>query len=172
MNNPQFRNKLYSKLYGPCGLRFERVFRSKMKLAELKLFLTSFSDTFIRTHGIGMARYYQLPMAYYTPSNVFVFSKPDLLEQRLKSYRHHLQEHGVVRLVPTKITVVDATPHRALVELVWEYVDGHGDVLRNAEARYVLHRDRTEGDLRIELIDYSRVAFPQFLEQPSSSNAV
>ncbi|MEP4194096.1 MAG: hypothetical protein ABJL99_00510 [Aliishimia sp.] len=71
----------------------------------------------------------------------------------------------------SKFNVIDATPDRALVDVEWSYFDTNGHVLSTSKVQYVLCRGCAMGDLLIELVDYSVLAFPAYLEQTSSSNA-
>lgn len=141
-----------------------------MKRAELMLFFKALSDACMRQSGDVTTRYFNLPAAYYTPKNLHVFSNRDSLAARLDAYRTFLTDRGITRISPANITVIETSGERALVQVDWEYLNGHGAQQRMACAQYVLRRGQVLGDLRIELVDYSVVAYPQFMEHMSSSS--
>lgn len=133
---------------------------------DIETFLAEFAH--LQLHGCGdeMVKRIALPVAYYLPDRVLVFSKPQKLAERFDAHRAYLTVCRVTRIEARGVTILDATPSRALVQLEWHYLSDAGATLRRSHVQYVLSRPATRAALTIELVDYSTVAFPQFMQHP------
>ena len=115
-----------------------------------------------------MATHLRFPIPYYLPDRLLVFSSPENIAKRFDAHRAYLQVCRVTTIEARDLRLIDATPDRALVWLEWHYLSATNETLRRSEVQYVLCRDAdpaaTQGDLKIEMVDYDVVAFPQFMQ--------
>ncbi len=133
---------------------------------EIKTFLADLAHLQIHGSGRDMVRRMALPLAYYLPDRVLVFSSPDKLADRFDAHSAYLYVCRVTRIEARNLSILDATPNRALVQLDWHYLSCTGDTLRSARVQYVIGRAPIGGGLRLELVDYNTVAFQHFMQRP------
>jgi hypothetical protein len=140
--------------------------RSPLGRDEIEAFLATLAHLQLDGCGTDMVKLIRLPVAYYLPDRVLVFTKPEKLAERFEAHRAYLTVCRVIRIEARALRILDATPDRALVQLEWHYLSGSGATLRRSRVQYVLARTAAETSLFIELVDYSTVAFPQFMQHP------
>lgn len=138
--------------------------RPVLSRSDVADFLARLADLQMHHGGAEMAACMTLPIAYYLPDRVLVFSSQEKLAERFDIHRAYLMICRVKRIEARNIEVIDATPDRAFVRLEWHYLSQDHVALRRSEVQYVLRRPSGQSNLRIELVDYSTVAFPKFMQ--------
>lgn len=143
---------------------------SALGKAEIVTFLTTLAGLQFSVSGAVIARCMAIPIAYFLPDRTLVFTDRSKLAQRLDANQTYLQICGVTAVAPCDLHVHDASAERAFVSLTWAYQNAEGDALRHARVQYVLCRARhdpeTGADLRIEMVDYTSIAYAHFMRPP------
>lgn len=134
-----------------------------MTRSEIKLFLTAMAETQMRRTGAEMAQLYVLPIAWYLPDRTLVFSSRKVLSAQFDRFRVLLKDAGIQRVEPAHIELLDVTENRAFVDLHWHYCDKNARAKHCSRVRYVLCRDGLAGKMQVEMVDYSVLAFPEFI---------
>ena len=108
-----------------------------------------------------IAAYFAYPMPFYAKDDLAVFTAPHALTEGLRAYRHATQTAGIVDLKPR--IVAEGLPVRrySSIWVEWDHIDGDGACVLTGQARYVLHDDPGDVDPKIEMVDYTRLAFPE-----------
>lgn len=143
--------------------------RPPLSKDDIATFLADFGSLQLSGTGADMAAYLSMPIAYYLPDKVLVFTEPDRIAERFDSHRTYLQVCRVTHIEARALEVLDATSERALIQFEWHYLSAEGATLRRSQVQYVLCRASTPFGFRIELVDYSTIAFPQFMQHPYTS---
>lgn len=133
-----------------------------MTASEVVLTINTLAQLFMRQNFSALAGYFDTPVPLYTPDRVIVLKKRVWIERALMAYFGVLKNAQVVRVRPVLLDVEDTTPKRNMVLVRWEFLDAADTPVCSSTARYVLRRGDTEGRARIELIEYTEMAFPRF----------
>lgn len=137
--------------------------RPVLSRGDIAAFLARFANMQLHQNGAAMAACLQLPIAYYLPDRVLVFSSRDKIAERFDAHQAYLKVCRVTRIEARHLDVLDATTDRALVRFEWHYLSETNVTLRRSEVQYVLCRPPGQRDLMLEMVDYNTVAFPQFM---------
>ncbi len=135
-----------------------------MNSAEIRLFFTALGEMFLKGQSKALSDRCEYPLAVYLPDELVVFRNTAHLTEYLDRFAGFLREQNVQKVAPTDIVILDATPGRALISLRWAFMDRRDKPMRYSHVEYVLRRDQALGDLRIEMVNYSVLGFPQFAE--------
>ena len=135
---------------------------------DISDFLTALARLHLHGTGDEIVACLSFPIAYYLPEQVLVFTEADKLAERFTAHQAYLKVCRVTTIEARAIKILDATPDRALTQLEWHYLSADGKTLRQSDVQYVLRRAKTEIGFCIELVDYSRLGFPQYLHSPSA----
>lgn len=135
--------------------------------ADIATFLAKFGDLQLNATGADMAACLAMPIAYYLPEKVLIFTEPEKIAERFDTHRTYLQVCRVTQIEIRRLRILDATSERAFAQFEWHYLSAEGKVLRRSEVHYALCRADTPLGLQIELVDYATIAFPQFMQHHS-----
>lgn len=131
---------------------------------DVAAFLARLADLQMHHSGAEMAEHLLVPIAYYLPDRIVIFSTREKIAARLDAHRAHLYASRVRRIEARGLDLRDATPDRALVRFEWHYLCARGETLRSAQVQYVLCRPGGGPDLKLEMVDYNTIGFAQFMQ--------
>lgn len=117
----------------------------------------------------GVWQYYTYPLIIFTPGGIRIEIRPEETAEAIFA-RRALALRAGMRSVRVTIASIEERPRgRIPVELAWDFVDARGRSVGRSAMRYFCRRD-TAGTLRIEMIEFSQLAFSDTIEVPRASD--
>ena len=124
--------------------------------------LTCVGDALIADRIAHIAAYFVYPLPVYLKEDLLVFGSADTFAEALALYRAHVLKRGIVRLRPR--IVANGLPLRgsASTWVEWDHLAADGTCLGTNQVRYVFSKTAMDLYPRVEMVDYTVTAFPEF----------
>lgn len=128
-------------------------------------FLENLAHAFDQDRLDVIAQHFAYPCPFYADNNITVFGGPSALIEGLQLYRTATVKAGIVRVVPR--IVAQGVPVRGYsnVWVEWDHLTADRTCLRTNQVRYAVFQDSAALFPRIEMIDYTVIAFPEVQDQ-------
>lgn len=112
----------------------------------------------------GFVNCFDMPLPIYTPARMTILHSAVPLGRIVQDYAREMNRHGISKLRPAVIDIVEQTCQRALVMVTWDHLDHAGQPRTQSAARYVIRQSPDDAEPKIEMVQYLSMSFPQ-LEQ-------
>ena len=124
-------------------------------------FLNTLARDFAANRLAAIAENFVYPLPFYAEGGIQVFGSAATLTEGLALYHDAAAAAGLLVLVPR--IVAQGLPVRGYsnVWVEWDHMDAAGVCRRTSQVRYVFCRPAAALFPRIELVEYSRAAFPE-----------
>ena len=124
-------------------------------------FLTRLSHAFCADQLDHIAQNFTYPLPFYAKGELLVFGAPNALVEALAPYREAARKADIVRITPR--IVASGLPRKgySTVWVEWDHFDSEDTLLCTSQVRYAVFQDKLADKPRIELVDYTALAFPE-----------
>jgi hypothetical protein len=115
----------------------------------------------------GLSDHYVYPLVIYLPKGFRVEMTPKETAEMVFARRAAAVRAGMqsVRLRIAEVAEMDGG--RIPVRLSWEFLDGGGGTIARSALRYFCRRS-ADGSLRVEMIEFTEIAFPDATPRPTA----
>ena len=124
-------------------------------------FLNMLSDNFMQNRLESVAEHFAYPMPVYAQGGLLGFGAGCTLSDSMTFYSDAILRAGIVRIVPR--VVAEGLPVNGYSN-VWvelDHVDATGTFMRTSQVRYVFYQADDALFPKIELMEYTSLAFPE-----------
>ncbi|WP_299654351.1 hypothetical protein [uncultured Tateyamaria sp.] len=131
---------------------------------SLTQFLTSLSHAFCTDRLEYLAQHVTYPLPLYTRGELLVFGAPTALIEALGMYRKAAHDADIEKIVPRVIAT--GIPHKGYSNLwvEWDHFDASDNLICTSQVRYAIFHDKMALHPKIEMVDYTSMAFPEVSE--------
>ncbi|WP_299724753.1 hypothetical protein [uncultured Tateyamaria sp.] len=109
----------------------------------------------------SVAEHFAYPMPLYADDGLQVFGAACTLKEGLSLYRDAAIRAGIVRMNPRILAEGLTVNGYSNVWVEWDHINADGVCLRTSQVHYVFYRDAGALFPRIELVEYTVLAFPE-----------
>lgn len=108
-----------------------------------------------------VAQHFTYPMPLYIKDELLVFGSAGALIEALSAYRAGARAADIAQIVPR--VIASGLPRKGYLTLwvEWDHFDSMGTLMCTSQVRYAIFQDRMAAHTRIEMVDYTAVAFPE-----------
>ncbi|MEM8655811.1 MAG: hypothetical protein AAGF36_13800 [Pseudomonadota bacterium] len=127
-------------------------------------FLTMLSRSFCNDELAQVAQHFTYPMPLYLKDDLLVFGSAEALTEALSAYRAGARKADITRIDPR--VVASGLPRKGYATLwvEWDHFDSTNALICTSQVRYAIFQDQPAAQPRIEMVDYTAVAFPEVSE--------
>jgi hypothetical protein len=107
-----------------------------------------------------LSSHYLYPLAIYSPVGLWLEANPQETAEMIFRRRAAALRAGMADVRVTLGDTTEGVTGRLAVDVAWDFLNAAGQVIDRSELRYYCRRD-TDGQLRVEMIEFSRLAFAE-----------
>jgi hypothetical protein len=126
-----------------------------------KRFLENLGQNFLANRLDAVAGHFAFPMPFYAANGLQVFGAACTLKEGLTMYRDAAIRAGVVRMVPRILAEGLVVNGYSNLWVEWDHIDAKGTCLCSNQVHYVVHQDAAALYPKIEMVEYTVLAFPE-----------
>jgi hypothetical protein len=107
-----------------------------------------------------LSSHYLYPLAIYSPVGLWLEANPQETAEMIFRRRAAALRAGMADVRVTVGETTEGVTGRLAVDVAWDFLNAAGQVIDRSELRYYCRRD-ADGQLRVEMIEFSRLAFAE-----------
>jgi hypothetical protein len=107
-----------------------------------------------------LSSHYLYPLAIYSPIGLWLEANPQETAEMIFRRRGAALRAGMADVRVTVGEPVEGVTGRLAVDVAWDFLNAAGQLIDRSELRYYCRRE-ADGQLRVEMIEFSRLAFAE-----------
>jgi hypothetical protein len=107
-----------------------------------------------------LSSHYIYPLAIYSPVGLWLEANPQETAEMIFQRRAAALRAGMADVRATVGETSEVVTGRLAVDVAWDFLNAAGQLIGRSELRYFCRRDAS-GQLRVEMIEFSRLAFAE-----------
>ncbi|MEO9574612.1 MAG: hypothetical protein ABJ263_03665 [Tateyamaria sp.] len=124
-------------------------------------FLSTLSQNFMRGRLDAVVEHFVFPIPLYAGDSLQVFGAPCTFKEVLTMYRDATLHAGITQLVPRILANGLPVNGYSNVWVEWDHHDADGTCLKTSQVHYVFFHAAAAQLPKIEMIEYTELAFPE-----------
>lgn len=128
---------------------------------ELKFLTQNLRELFVRNDFDTLAGLFAMPLPFYANGELTLLRERDEIDKAFGEYHRRVKNAGITRIEPHNIVIEDTTDTRTMFRMQWihHYADDKAPLV--SAVRYVFKHGTIIGKVKVELVEYLGVSFPE-----------
>lgn len=123
-------------------------------------FLNTLSQNFMNGRLDAVVENFVFPIPLYAGDSLQVFGAPCTFKEVLAMYLDETRKAGIAQLVPRILATGLPANGYSNVWVEWDHLDADGTCLKTSQVHYVFHQADAALFPKIEMVEYTELAFP------------